>query len=48
MPSKQGSAKLLQAVGFTIEGLAKKDLLINGKWEDYILTSLTHQGWRTS
>ena len=48
MPSNTRSAKLLQTLGFTIEGLAKKYLLINGQWEDHILTSLTNQKWKSS
>lgn len=48
IPSNQRSAKLLQSLGFTIEGLAKNYLLINGQWEDHVLTSLTNQQWRTS
>lgn len=43
IPSNMRSAKLLKNLGFTIEGLAKKYLLINGQWEDHVLTSLTNQ-----
>ena len=45
MPSNTRSAKLLKKLGFTIEGLAKDYLLINGKWEDHVLTSLTNRYW---
>lgn len=45
MPSNTKSARLLQKMGFTIEGEAKQYLLINGRWEDHILTSLTNQNW---
>lgn len=45
MPSNTRSARLLQKLGFTIEGEAKKYLLINGQWEDHILTSLMNQKW---
>lgn len=45
MPSNKKSAQLLQKLGFIVEGLAKKYLLINGQWEDHILTSLTNQNW---
>ncbi len=41
MPSNERSARLLHRLGFVIEGYAKKYLLINGQWEDHILTSLT-------
>lgn len=45
MPSNTRSAQLLQKLGFIIEGKANKYLLINGQWEDHILTSLTNQQW---
>jgi len=45
MPSNIRSAKLLQNLGFIIEGKAKNYLLINGQWEDHILTSLTNHQW---
>lgn len=48
MPSNKRSAQLLNKLGFKIEGLAEKYLLINGQWEDHILTSLTNQNWRSS
>lgn len=35
MPSNERSARLLQKLGFVIEGHAKKYLLINGQWEDH-------------
>jgi ribosomal-protein-alanine N-acetyltransferase len=44
-PSNKRSARLLQKLGFVIEGHAKKYLLINGQWEDHILTSLTNENW---
>ena len=46
MPSNERSARLLHRLGFVIEGHAKKYLLINGQWEDHILTSLTNENWR--
>jgi len=45
MPANTRSAKLLKNLGFTIEGLAENYLLINGQWEDHVLTSLTNQKW---
>jgi [ribosomal protein S5]-alanine N-acetyltransferase len=48
MPSNVRSARLLQKLGFIIEGRAEKYLLINGKWEDHTLTSLTNQNWISS
>lgn len=46
MPSNTRSARLLQRLGFVIEGKAQKYLHINGKWEDHILTSLTNEHWK--
>lgn len=40
-PANQRSANLLKQLGFIIEGTAKDYLMINGKWEDHVLTSLT-------
>ncbi len=45
MPSNQRSSQLLHKLGFIIEGHAKKYLLINGHWEDHVLTSLINQKW---
>jgi ribosomal-protein-alanine N-acetyltransferase len=39
MPSNKRAAILLQKLGFEKEGLARSYLLINGKWEDHVLTS---------
>jgi len=48
MPSNEKSARLLHKLGFVVEGCAKKYLLINGQWEDHILTSLTNENWTFS
>jgi ribosomal-protein-alanine N-acetyltransferase len=40
MPKNSRSEALLKKLGFSKEGLAKKYLQINGKWEDHVLTSL--------
>lgn len=40
MPHNSRSEALLNKLGFCKEGLAKKYLQINGKWEDHVLTSL--------
>lgn len=45
MPSNERSARLLNKLGFVVEGCAKKYLLINGQWEDHILTSLINENW---
>jgi [ribosomal protein S5]-alanine N-acetyltransferase len=45
MPHNQRSGKLLKRLGFVVEGYARDYLMINGKWEDHILTSLINQEW---
>jgi ribosomal-protein-alanine N-acetyltransferase len=40
LPHNERSGALLEHLGFNIEGYAKHFLLINGKWEDHVLTSL--------
>lgn len=45
MPHNRRSGNLLRRLGFVVEGYARDYLLINGRWEDHILTSLTNPGW---
>lgn len=40
MPDNRRSARLLEKLGFSREGFARKYLRINGQWEDHVLTSL--------
>lgn len=42
MPCNERSGNLLKKLGFSEEGLAKKYLKINGRWEDHVLTSLVN------
>ena len=42
MPGNERSGNLLKKLGFSEEGLAKKYLKINGRWEDHVLTSLVN------
>lgn len=46
MPRNQRSGNVLRRLGFTVEGYARDYLLINGKWEDHILTSLINPSWK--
>lgn len=48
MPRNQRSAAVLESLGFVIEGKAKKYLLINGQWEDHVLTSLINNNWQAT
>jgi [ribosomal protein S5]-alanine N-acetyltransferase len=46
MPHNRRSGNVLKRLNFVIEGYAKDYLLINGQWEDHILTSLTNLNWQ--
>lgn len=46
MPHNRKSGEVLKRLGFTVEGYARDYLMINGKWEDHILTSLTNHNWK--
>jgi ribosomal-protein-alanine N-acetyltransferase len=46
LPENTRSARVLEKLGFVIEGRAKAYLHINGRWQDHILTSLTNADWR--
>lgn len=46
MPHNQRSGRLLRRLGFTVEGYARDYLLINGQWQDHILTSLLNSNWQ--
>lgn len=46
MPHNKRSEAVLQHVGFEREGYAKDYLLINGEWQDHVLTSLTNPNWK--
>lgn len=46
MPHNRPSSNVLKRLGFVIEGYARDYLLINGQWEDHILTSLTNPNWQ--
>ncbi|MGF1690698.1 ribosomal protein S5-alanine N-acetyltransferase [Photobacterium kagoshimensis] len=46
MPRNAKSEKVLESLGFEKEGYAKDYLLINGKWEDHVLTSKINPNWK--
>ncbi|MEA5577422.1 GNAT family N-acetyltransferase [Anabaena sp. UHCC 0451] len=48
MPHNRRSGNVLKRLNFVIEGYARDYLLINGQWEDHILTSLTNYSWKPS
>ena len=45
MPHNQRSGHLLKRLGFSVEGYARDYLMINGQWQDHILTSLLNPNW---
>lgn len=48
MPHNQRSGDLLARLGFVKEGYAKEYLMIDGRWQDHVLTALTSPNWRAS
>lgn len=46
LPRNARSGHLLAALGFEKEGLARNYLLIDGRWEDHVLTAWTNGEWR--
>ena len=48
IPSNSRSIRLLNALGFSEEGLAKNYLKINGKWEDHILFGMNQDEWKSN
>ena len=42
MPHNTRSAAVLERCGFQVEGRAPAYLLINGRWEDHVLTAITN------
>ena len=43
LPENQRSARVLEHLGFVIEGLAREYLYINGAWRDHVLTAKTNR-----
>lgn len=46
MPHNHRSGRVLKRLGFRIEGYARNYVLINGQWQDHILTSLINPAWK--
>lgn len=46
VPRNERSGRLLRRLGFVVEGYARDYLLLNGRWEDHVRTSLTNPDWR--
>ena len=45
MPANERSARLVQRLGFTVEGSARAYLFLDGAWQDHVLTSLINPGF---
>src|SRR5206468_11042647 len=45
MPRNSRSAAVLERCGFKIEGHAPSYLLIDGRWEDHVLTAIINPDW---
>jgi len=44
-PENQRSARVLERLGFAVEGLSKDYLFIAGRWRDHQLTALLNPAW---
>lgn len=44
-PTNERSGRLLRRLNFTIEGYARDYLLLDGQWQDHILTALVNTRW---
>lgn len=47
LPDNERSGKLLKRLGFVVEGYARDYLMIDGQWQDHILTSLINHNWNS-
>ncbi len=48
LPHNTASEKVLSAVGFQKEGIARSYLLIDGRWQDHIIASVINPYWKPS
>jgi [ribosomal protein S5]-alanine N-acetyltransferase len=46
MRTNERSAAVLRGSGFTVEGMARDYLRLNGEWRDHVLTSRINPDWR--
>lgn len=46
LPTNERSGRVLRRAGFIVEGYARDYLLINGQWQDHVLTSISNPKWR--
>lgn len=48
MPSNPGSMRVLEKAGFTKEGIARKNVMVNGNWEDHQMLAIIAEDYFTS
>jgi ribosomal-protein-alanine N-acetyltransferase len=48
MPSNPSSMRVLEKAGFIKEGLARKNVMVNGKWEDHQMLAIIAEDYFTS
>jgi ribosomal-protein-alanine N-acetyltransferase len=46
MPDNERSGTLLKRLGFVVEGQARDYLLLNGAWQDHVMTAITNPDWQ--
>ena len=46
IPHNRRSGKLLKRLGFRTDGFCQDYVMINGEWEDHVLTSLINYNWQ--
>jgi ribosomal-protein-alanine N-acetyltransferase len=42
-PENMGSVRVLEKAGFTREGYARKNLLVNGEWKDHVAMAILYE-----
>lgn len=45
IPTNERSGKVLKRAGFTVEGYARDYLLLDGRWQDHIMTAIVNPNW---
>ncbi|HRI43767.1 MAG TPA: GNAT family N-acetyltransferase [Fimbriimonadaceae bacterium] len=46
MPTNRASARVLEKLGFVREGLLRQSLLVDGRWEDHVLSAIIDEDWK--
>lgn len=48
IPTNDRSARVVRRLGFEVMGYCRDYLLINGKWQDHVLTTLVNPRWQAT